>query len=1374
MPQERGFTELPREFRDQEPFGFLGRSGRDPPSGAADTPRENKNEQLARTEASVQEPLAHRLVTLGAIIAGAGFAGRWLHASRFGVEILHGVGQMGRNIRGKGYDVLGALMPDRTAVHLRARSVATARGSAGPEIADLEVVKDITDYITLMGSTAGARKTSNQLVGIHFREQLRNITARSPGGMRFLNVGDVLTGKASVSAADRAVLEQGISAKLLDASTPLGKGLFHSRGKVVDTRWASPSNLLRGAIKALNTIKIPGTRFRLGSLFDVPRQILGTHRGVAAVGRVPIGSGQRLKMGGVIINGTLFGRTGPLSFNKIGTGYKPIKNRGILSAALGSIYRTAKVARPARSGIFAQIEELLGIGPTYATEESVFSRFIKKPLQRLARDEPIRLKKTVEKRFTYSSTRDRIAAQLAGELDGTVPNPKTAAEVSSIDWIRALFGKGRFVEYADDAAPRRVVVGVPGAGLDDLVMHKRDKIPLLAQWLAYRPVDLFSWTTGVGFKPGQGRFGAVTTYARMVGVGYLGLGAIQAARYVDYQLEDIGDTLGSPIPISPIKAVASIYAGARITQAHIREQLGITRAANYLEDLMPMSMSSTGSGIARMLGPVLVGGLLGGTPGFIGGVAASLLLGSPEGVFAPEAILQGGEETQRIFSGDKRIPVRQGRWWILGRTPFEGGRVTRLKSHWYAELMSDYQYTDTGYGSKRNYWRNVSSLPTPSNLFGLIPALNPGWMAEKHAHDRPYPVIPGSILVSAKRLIPLAPTQVNQQVSDLGMGNIPSAGTPADPYSGRQRLSNYFERGTEFFGVWKFFGEQIFGRHPLGADIELASAEQMTSTSKSFWDKELGGIFGLTEGIRRFLPSENTFSDTVNPLPNMAEDWLPGDRSIFPEDRQYFRNFHRGDPFGSIKGGETRLPGGAYEALYRMHSGVPGIYDAVDRYMILADVAPWSQAFQNYRTIVEAWALAGHLNEDWTRKWQETEMQVQDMKRAHRFVRRKAHAEDQLREVNEAIKRSGFERTLSGAWVSFTSDVVAHIPVVGTKFLNVRTAEDRYRDRNIYGFGSSDWGTPYRSFIRPNLLRAMDRTPVIGSMDAMYLASIWAANPIASVAFSATVGAVTAIGSIRRVATTGRLSGGLITDETRRRWELQEYFDKIEYLRAKRLQGISMMIGDQVSALRYKEESDRTVVGLKYGASPGEIQAAMPATIKPFVKELLTTPREKRKDILSMLPPYTRGVFAQTWGRGVQRRQAAAEVSDYLSRTGLPNDSWLGWHPQVGANISKIKFIESGINSVANDLHSFGLWENEKLESPLGYAYMEVPRIDMRGGRPDGDIERQLRDELRRVDILELSVNGTPSFGSSLELDIQHDNSKGFREMATDILRGWR
>ena len=140
-------------------------------------------------------------------------------------------------------------------------------------------------------------------------------------------------------------------------------------------------------------------------------------------------------------------------------------------------------------------------------------------------------------------------------------------------------------------------------------------------------------------------------------------------------------------------------------------------------------------------------------------------------------------------------------------------------------------------------------------------------------------------------------------------------------------------------GIYGYAGGAAFGWGDQTGK-HIAKSSDMTSFSRSFWDRNFGGLGGnVADIIHRFIPDYKRYTE-VNPLMNTMPDWMP-------------ERYRYGDPFTQLPDGEARLPGKGYEALNDLHSDQFGKYGAFDRYKILADIAPFSPEFKLWRDIAK-------------------------------------------------------------------------------------------------------------------------------------------------------------------------------------------------------------------------------------------------------------------------------------------------------------------------------------------------------------------------------------------------------------------------------------
>jgi hypothetical protein len=102
---------------------------------------------------------------------------------------------------------------------------------------------------------------------------------------------------------------------------------------------------------------------------------------------------------------------------------------------------------------------------------------------------------------------------------------------------------------------------------------------------------------------------------------------------------------------------------------------------------------------------------------------------------AAAGLIPGGmtmrEKKEQLVEGE--VPIRQGRFWPLGNTPFKGGKIMYYRPSWYRKLQGGAMFTDDTYGSpmeKFLFYNDISPLRP----------LDPYRFERKHYADRPYPV----------------------------------------------------------------------------------------------------------------------------------------------------------------------------------------------------------------------------------------------------------------------------------------------------------------------------------------------------------------------------------------------------------------------------------------------------------------------------------------------------------------------------------------------------------------------------------------------------------------------------------------------------------
>lgn len=84
-------------------------------------------------------------------------------------------------------------------------------------------------------------------------------------------------------------------------------------------------------------------------------------------------------------------------------------------------------------------------------------------------------------------------------------------------------------------------------------------------------------------------------------------------------------------------------------------------------------------------------------------------------------------------------PIRKGRWWGSGNTPFTGGKIMYFRPNIYRRIEADVEFSDSKWGSRQEYYNNTW-FPNPINPFAPLNhfIFDRNHYDKKHYYDRPY------------------------------------------------------------------------------------------------------------------------------------------------------------------------------------------------------------------------------------------------------------------------------------------------------------------------------------------------------------------------------------------------------------------------------------------------------------------------------------------------------------------------------------------------------------------------------------------------------------------------------------------------------------
>lgn len=839
----------------------------------------------------------------------------------------------------------------------------------------------------------------------------------------------------------------------------------------------------------------------------------------------------------------------------------------------------------------------------------------------------------------------------------------------------------------------------------------------LAAYGLYRVNALASEFMGMGLRPDHR---ILPSLGRLAALPIVFEAARQTALYADYAIESVTG-------VSPIKAAASVYAKARVLQQKFRETTGLQQGFNALENYFPGSVDSEGAFAVRsIIAPGIAANAMLARGNFKGALGAAAFVFGLIGGIEPG---QTSEDLEREYTGDKKVPYRKGALWGLGYTPLFGGRPEFYGQGWYAKLMSDYKDKSL-YGSEDEYWKyhaNVFGIPmpTPSNLFGVLNLLNPYRLEEKQYESRPYAVsrsglysvpIFGPVLGATIGEI-LKPTVYRQpdelpllksglaskgitpsMTQSIGIGRMNATAFEADdPQSILNLVQRQANIASEPLGVYKFAME-FFGvktRQDLGT--ELATSDVMGSFGASLYDANIGGFFGQTEFIRRFFLSDDYSqyrrAASINPIRNNMPTFLPGTYS--ETDPNYFVDFTMGDPYSKIKQGEMRLPGVGYEALNTLHSGKPGQYDAVDKFLILADVAPYSAAYKKY----EKQVLSMELDENFQRKVDEA---IQQRREVVGVDTRYKRYEQDIVDMNLGEFEKAAYAPIRKAYDFLTHDILAEIPVAGSKLFPFRDPYEQYRKLRVEGSTYASWDRPYEDIVRPMLYDVALEDPGTAAMKGAALGYLISGpmrffSPLTALSagaagaqtFSATTIAVGAFGAAGLSAS--RIAAGYDEDMIPFHIQAEEqaidYMDKINYIKG----SIIKEAGGTAA------QAGRTFVG---ATSERGYRSALPTSLdRRYFDYFKSQTGGYRTQIMGGLPGYMSEGIARIDRQDFNTTEEAQfETLDFIDNNMIPSSDWLGWRPEVSAKASTLRLVKDGINGVSENIHRYGFFESHEID----------------------------------------------------------------------------
>lgn len=301
------------------------------------------------------------------------------------------------------------------------------------------------------------------------------------------------------------------------------------------------------------------------------------------------------------------------------------------------------------------------------------------------------------------------------------------------------------------------------------------------------------------------------------------------------------------------------------------------------------------------------------------------------------------EELKRVYSGEELVPVRAGRWWEAGKTPYEGGRPY-YRPHRVAMMRSGAQEAAL-YGSEEKAWETDPFLHPLRFLMDPYAREKLMWeqgyrfpMSKTPFEDFPIvgPLLAGTIgrIIKPPKFLGReqwiaekseeGPRGMRETLSEEPISRVGIKGTVGEQLYRLSELS-----GLPGFVLSSLKGK-VTGTETFFEQTQWATPSLVSGVEPAWWSLELGGMALLSEGIRRYIPHKRNEIEYRNPLPSGLPSWLPG------PDSQYFMDFSTADIYQKIKEPWARLPGKGFSQLHPELQGVaPEDYSPFWRYKVL-------------------------------------------------------------------------------------------------------------------------------------------------------------------------------------------------------------------------------------------------------------------------------------------------------------------------------------------------------------------------------------------------------------------------------------------------------
>lgn len=552
---------------------------------------------------------------------------------------------------------------------------------------------------------------------------------------------------------------------------------------------------------------------------------------------------------------------------------------------------------------------------------------------------------------------------------------------------------------------------------------------------------------------------------------------------------------------------------------------------------------------------------------------------------------------------------------------------------------------------------------------------DPFWLEKARYHSQPYPITgpDGSAMGIFGPLYEASIGRIIKPVATMHRSVLPDELINNTEYDAEALLRKQWNASLEFMGLRGFavkaIKENLTGSQEIFADPnEARSAKDIDSVVRDFYDLQIGGGILTSEALRRVFQAGDSFQKAqLGASINLNP--LKNDMPSWMPGQDYVTDFKTGDPFNKVKDGYYRLPGAGFSTRFQELEGVnPEDYADIYKYKILADIGYGSKEFRAVKGRLQNRQLTQYEQDI----FEQVQSQVEEKKKSEMNVRDPAMYDSML-----------------GRYTAFVTDLARSNPVEtllpvspAHKFLGPPSIE-QYMDEQQYSKDYRSWANPVDDFILPAVSMTMNSLGM----------------------------------------------GGINMNDDQS--TVDDYFDKIEYVKNSNLARDAQSKGDLRSADKYTQAAQRTYSGKNVYGHSADIASSMPTherkTFNYFVGADVAT---KQKMIGKVNAQYRDAYQAQldmqimedlersNMNRAqksrvlkdIKQRQGAveskrkAEIQD--AKKNMPGSEWKGWSPNTTTRGIKSAYMQNR----ARDYHDYQPRRTSRSEQADRLAAGDIPQ----------------------------------------------------------------